>query len=86
MSHGYTNHGSDAVRVRECFDKFGSIHMFFNPRTDRYAELCFMDDGKYGIRILEEGREITVFVKNKLKRLEQVLKYLENKGYTNQVK
>ena len=45
-------------------------------------EVCALPSGKYGIHVTRFGREITSFVKNKLTKLSQVERYLENSGYT----
>lgn len=83
--HATQRHGNDAENVRKCLENFGGIHMFYNPETNRFAEICFMENGKFGIQITEEENEITSFIKNKMSSLRQVFQYLENTGYTNQV-
>jgi hypothetical protein len=89
-SHAAEKHSADAVAVRQCLDDYGSMHIFFNPNSKRYANICFMPDGKYGIRIVEEVngkmQEVTAFVKEKLKTWQQMGRYLENGGYTNMIK
>lgn len=88
--HATEKHSASALAVRECFKKYGSLHIYFNPETNRYLEVCFMDDGKYGVRITERIKqkleEITAFKKEKLTTWEQMARYIENGGYTNQVK
>ena len=84
-SHSIIKHGSDALIVRSCLNNFGGIHMFYNPKTNRMAEICFLENGKYGIQITEEENEITSFIKNRMSTLKQIMQYLENSGYTNQI-
>lgn len=84
-NHATEKHGNEAELVRKCLNDFGGIHKFFNPNTNRYAEICFMEAGKFGIQITEDENEITSFIKNKMSTLKQVLYYLENTGYTNQI-
>ena len=88
--HADQSHPATAQMVRDCFDKYGSLHIFYNPNTQRYLEVCFMDDGKYGVRISqyinEKLEEITAFPKEKLSTWKQMSRYIENGGYTNQVK
>lgn len=89
-SHAEFKHGTEAESVRNCLDKYGSIHIFFNPSTGRYSEVCYMEDGRYGIRFSEmvngKMEEVTAFIKNQFKRWPQMAKYLENGGYTNMIK
>ncbi len=84
-SHSVEKHGSEALIVRSCLDNFGGIRMFYNPKTNRTAEICFLENGKYGIQIAEEKNEITSFIKNKMQTLKQVVRYVKNTGYTNQI-
>ena len=90
-SHATQRHSQEAESVRQCLKDYGSIHIFFNPATGRYANICLMEDGKYGLQIAEEEaggklHEITAFIKNQFKTWTQMAKYLENGGYTNMVK
>jgi hypothetical protein len=88
--HANQTHPKVADLVRDCFKKYGSLHIFYNPNTQRYLEVCFMEDGKYGIRISEyineKLEEITAFQKEKFSTWKQMSRYIENGGYTNQVK
>jgi hypothetical protein len=89
-SHASHKHSQEAQDVRKCLNDFGSIHIYFNPSTGRYANICLMPDRKYGLQIAEDigngMEEVTSFVKSKLGRWEQMAKYLENGGYTNMIK
>jgi hypothetical protein len=86
-NHADLKHGLEAQEVRDCLDKFGPLHIFFKPETQRFAEICLISNYKFGIRITEEnGDEVTAFIKNRMSTLKQVGKYLENCGYTNQCK
>lgn len=81
FSHADEKHGEDAVVARQCFNNANSIKMY-NPTTKRTSFVCLTDTGKYGIVILEEtGEEVTAFLKNKMKSLEQVINYMKNAGY-----
>ncbi len=88
--HAEEAHPDTAEYVRSCFNKYGSSHIFFNPNTQRYLEVCFLENGKYGVRITEKIgdklEEVTAFAKDKLKTWKQMAQYIENGGYTNQVK
>jgi hypothetical protein len=84
-NHAVESHGNEALEVRNCLDKFGGIRMFYNPQTNRFAEICFMENGKFGIQITEEENEVTSFIKNKMRTLKQVVHYLKNSGYVNRI-
>jgi hypothetical protein len=81
-SHAVERHGQGAIKVRQCLENNGPTEVWQNPDTLREAHICQLDDGKYGIQIQRFEREITSFVKNKLRTIEQVHKYLDNGGYT----
>lgn len=82
FSHGATSHGGDALAVRNCISKGGAFEIWFNPNTGREAWLCQIAKGKFGISIRRaDGSPLTEFIKDKMKRLEQVHQYLENAGY-----
>jgi len=53
------------------------------PYFWRQAEICQIEPGKFGIRISTSDLKetITQFIKNKLTRVEQVERYLTNRGY-----
>lgn len=84
-NHAVEKHGTEAELVRKCLNDFGGVHMFYNPNTQRFAEICFMESGKFGIQITEEENEVTSFIKNKMSTLKQVITYLKNTGYINQI-
>lgn len=76
--HGVSKHGNDAVRARECYENGVKR---FNPATGRTAWACQTSGGDFGVVIEENGRIVTSFIKEKLRNMEQVLKYLANTGY-----
>jgi hypothetical protein len=79
-AHAVQRHGEDALAVRECLDRQGQIELWFNPATGRHARVCQLQD-KFGIQIIRADKEITSFIKEKIKRLDQVHTYLVNRGY-----
>lgn len=80
VSHANERHGTEADTARQCLNGRGG-HLFWNSTTNRYGVVCDLD-GLFGIVILDEaGREVTAFLKNKMKRFDQVLKYMRNQGY-----
>lgn len=88
-SHATARHAAVAESVRTCMgpDQMNALQKWYNPTTGRTAFLCQMPDGKFGLQIGYENAgenkftELTNFVKEQLKRIEQVEKYLRNRGY-----
>jgi len=85
ISHAVTKHGADALAVRQCLSKNGAMQIWYNPETERRANVCQLEPNKWGMQIIEYGdgvwKEVTAFVKNKFTRFEQVARYLRNAGY-----
>lgn len=49
---------------------------------DRWAIVCKLPNGKFGVNIIDnDGKSITSFIKDKMKRIEQVTGYLANQDY-----
>lgn len=81
VSHANSRHGSEADLARTCSDSSSNPIRFFNPETKRSAWVCDLG-GFFGVHIKEiDGEEVTAFIKNKMKRVDQVLKYMKNAGY-----
>lgn len=87
-SHSVLTHGEKAEIVRstalECQEKpdMNPVAELFNPETNRTACVYFIEGlEKFGIHILENEREVTAFIKDKMKTLDQVINYLRNTGY-----
>ncbi len=79
--HADVKHGSEAGMARQCGDGNHHFFLFHNAATNRYGTVCDLG-GIWGIVIVDDqGHEITAFVKNKMTRFEQVLKYMRNAGY-----
>lgn len=75
------------LRINACFDNNGTMMTLMNHTTGRRADLCKLPDGQYGVRISESNgngglRIVSQFLKEKMKMLEDVLRYLSNRGYT----
>lgn len=88
-SHAAIKHATVAATVRQCMgDQHQNAREYFNPTTGRTAFMCQLPDGKFGLQIgykitgEDKLQEITTFVKEQLKRVEQVERYLANRGYT----
>jgi hypothetical protein len=81
-SHAVEKHGSAALDVAAELSCSGPIDRIQNPESGRWANTCQTQGGKFGILIESESGEcITCFIKEKFSNYEQVLKYLENRGY-----
>jgi len=82
QSHALDRHGTDAEIVRLCMTDPGQPFMIVtNLETGRQAWLRNLPNGRYGIQIVKDGKEITSFIKEKMRDLDQVLNYLFNRGY-----
>ena len=82
--HAVQRHGEQVVEsIDNCFNKNGTMAQFHNPATNRKAEICQMDDGKFALQVREGGTDkvVTKFIKEKMKSFDQVAKYLSNSGY-----
>lgn len=78
--HALERHGNEAVMVKQCLDQNGPLQIWQQP-NGRVAKVCQLDNGQYGILIEDaNGNNITAFVKNKSRTLQQVMQYLRNKG------
>lgn len=79
-AHAIERHPDDVNPASQCFDTKGSMQRLINPLTKRNADICF--DGVFYLWITEEnGDTVTLFSKDKMKTIEQVIKYLNNVGY-----
>lgn len=78
-SHAELKHGSyEAEQARRCLSQKNNV--FFSDT--RKAIYCYLEDiDKWAVIIVENGKEVTAFLKNKLKRESQVIRYLNNAGY-----
>jgi hypothetical protein len=77
--HAVAKHGSDAVTAAQCADH-PEIRMI-NLETGRIAMICMTEAG-WGIYIIgRDGGNVTSFIKEKMARLEQVVRYMRNRGY-----
>jgi hypothetical protein len=79
-SHAVMRHGVDAIYARECMN--GWELKMYNPQTQRTGLICMTSAGKFGIVILDRfGEEVTAFLREKNKTLEQVIRYMQRRGY-----
>lgn len=85
--HAMAKHGSEPVIVQACLDKNGAMQIWHNPITNRHIELCRIspDDvkGNFGARVSANKLkdDVTLFIFRKMHTIDQVVKYLLNRGY-----
>lgn len=87
-SHAVEKHGATAEIVRQCPNfqpELSRIHA-----NGRIACIFQVEEtGKFGVRIFEihkgQVKNITSFLKEKMSTPSQVLKYLENRGYSGNI-
>jgi hypothetical protein len=82
-SHGVEKHGSDTLRTRKCLNDKGSQLTMLHPKTGRFAEVCELELGIFGVRISEEidglFEELTAFSEEG--ELWDIEEYLIRRGY-----
>lgn len=82
--HDIERHGADAVIIDDCLNSVGHLQIWQNKTNGRIARICEVDKNLFGIRIDADQtwtHKITAFIKEKLKSLWQVERYLQNSGY-----
>lgn len=81
VEHAVARHGAEAIEIKACSEGSDNlIEKWINPDNGRVYWLCDFF-GQFALSIEEaDGDFITAFVKNKLKKLEQVERYLSNGG------
>lgn len=81
--HAVERHGISASDAAFCFSGGGAVQLrATNPLNGRCATIAWMAEHFY-VRIQEaDGREVTMFCKEKMSCLEQVKQYLRNRGYS----
>jgi hypothetical protein len=86
MSHAITKHGENAIRVSDCMDNKGPVQEWYNAGNGHTIYICQIEPNVFGIDVLfqRDGRweRLTSFVKEKLKTLADVERYMRNSGAT----
>ena len=82
-AHAVASHPSAAQAVRDCMENQGPVAHLHNPDNNRDYYICEIEPGKYGVQILikdSDGNyhEISSFIKNKMRLLEDVIRYVKN--------
>ena len=82
-NHAIERHGESAQKVADCINSKGVLFTMYNPLTGRTAHICDVEPGKWGVLITEgECKDcVTSFIKDKMKNIDKVIKYLNNVGY-----
>lgn len=86
-NHGQEKHQGDYEEVRNYSLKNTPVQTLFRADDNRYAEVYQIKRNRFGILIWQRhGRNhmeiVTGFIKNKMSRLDKVLNYLNNQGYS----
>jgi hypothetical protein len=82
--HAVQKHGSVANTIDDICRDTGGVSTMANMNTNRKAVICRLEvDGitYYGVSIYEKGKNISSFLKEKMRTLDQVEQYLNNQGY-----
>ena len=79
-THAVARHGTQAEQVRECMSSNGPIQRWRYEDNNRIVSVCQLDNGKFGIMVTERTREVTSFIKNRMRDIRQVEAYLRNRG------
>jgi hypothetical protein len=81
--HALMQHNVKAISAGECFSGGGTIQARrINPNTHRSITACLAPNGTWFIHVQEKnGQTVTMFAKEKLRTLKQILQYMKNSGY-----
>ena len=82
-SHAIQRHGSQAVAVRLA-DKCGDPDYVF-VNGDREARCWEFDENgntRYGLRIIEDGEEVTAFIQKAKRTFDEFVSYMQRRNYT----
>jgi len=78
MTHAVERHGEEVTAICSA----PVIHKVFRAADKRSASVCQLPDGRYGVVICgEDSGIVTCFIKEKMRKLDDVIRYLTNRGY-----
>lgn len=86
-SHAELEHPDSFLAVRECLAKKGPYMQFQIEPKKRYLRVCIIDEelGIIGFQIVDickgEAKELTAYIKESIKTIKQLLKYIDRMGY-----
>ena len=78
--HAVEKHGTAAIKAASCIER-PDAHVFFNKDTQRFGYACIIGSRWAVAFTTEDGNPITSFFKEKLKSLDQIVRYMDNTGY-----
>ena len=83
-AHALEKHGSDAITAEQCYEKHGALAVYLNPSNQRKVYCVPVPElSRFGVIVTsQEGKIITQFIKNKMKTIEDVIRYITNSGAT----
>lgn len=80
--HAISRHGEDAIKAMQCYEGGGEIvQMWRNPLTGRDGYICITQEKEFAVIIKEGSDYVTAMIKEKVSRIEQVERYMLNRGY-----
>lgn len=81
-AHALDKHGSDVIsEASQCFEHNSPTLTMSRSLDKRNASVCF-DGTHFHVYITtQEGNPVTLFTKEKMKTIQQVVQYLCNAGY-----
>jgi hypothetical protein len=80
--HAIEKHGTDAFLVDQCLNNHGAMGVWQRKSDGHFAFPCQIDSNKWGIKFDKcSGENCTAFIKEKLKRLEHLIRYLHNQNF-----
>ena len=80
--HALEKHGQDAILVDRCLQQKNPMGIWQRKSDGHLAFPCQLDYGRWGIKFDQcTGENCTAFIKEKLKKLDDFLRYLHNRGF-----
>lgn len=83
FDHGASKHGAVADQITAEIEANGPIQTWCNPETLHIQQVCQIND-KFGIQVIKKidsvPYRITAFLKEKMKTINDVMRYLQNSG------
>ena len=83
LPHADLQHGKGTLSsIKDCNANGGHYDTMRNAETGNIADICQFPDGRWALLITDKnGNDVTGFFKEKLKWIEDVKRYLTNRGY-----
>ena len=92
-SHAVPAHGADALAVRTCLEQRGPLQVWWNKDKGFKINVCRLDNGMFGVQVLKKTgkgkniswQEVTAYIKDYCRTVEDVGRSLANGGATLQM-